>query len=515
MLLTCGTRMSLAQLQQPFRFEQEIKNSEDGFTVISLKKEGLALVRDMKKYAKGKSKWQLEIIDTTLTKVWSTELDLDSKLSLVGYEYAPQFVYLLFREGESDYYSFRLLTVRFYDKVIESSEIKFEVNFKMTHFTMAGNNAVFGGYVSNEPAVLLYDQASDHPKVLPGLFANDIKLLDVRANQNQSFNVLLTERKGPDKKRLMLRTYDHDGNLLIDDIIDVDPKYTILAGLTSSLERDEMIIAGTYGEGGIKQALGVFSVVVDPFNDQPISYTDFCSLEHFLDYLSPRKAEKIKVRAQRQKTLGRLPDYKTYIVPLRIEETPKGFYLLMESYYPSSNLNSYTYNSSYYNPTGYGYYPYGINPYSNRYYNSPYMGNGPARNSDVRMIESIVVKLDLSGKPEKDHSMTLDEMRQSGLEQVGDFAIVGDSILLAYKKEDEISYGKETHDQDLKPVFHQLKLTMKSSNDVLKNENESEGGLRFWYGNSFYVWGYETIKDATRAGDQSRHVFYINRISAE
>ena len=318
MLLTCGTRMSLAQLQQPFRFEQEIKNSEDGFTVISLKKEGLALVRDMKKYAKGKSKWQLEIIDTTLTKVWSTELDLDSKLSLVGYEYAPQFVYLLFREGESDYYSFRLLTVRFYDKVIDSSEIKFEVNFKMTHFTMAGNNAVFGGYVSNEPAVLLYDQASDHPKVLPGLFANDIKLLDVRANQNQSFNVLLTERKGPDKKRLMLRTYDHDGNLLIDDIIDVDPKYTILAGLTSSLERDEMIIAGTYGEGGIKQALGVFSVVVDPFNDQPISYTDFCSLEHFLDYLSPRKAEKIKVRAQRQKTLGRLPDYKTYIVPLRL-----------------------------------------------------------------------------------------------------------------------------------------------------------------------------------------------------
>jgi hypothetical protein len=383
----------------------------------------------------------------------------------------------------------------------------------MTHFTVAGNSAVFGGYISSEPAVLLYDQSTDHTKVLPGLFISDVSLLDVRTNQNQSFNVLLAERSGKEKRKLVMRTYDHEGNLLIDDVIEIDPGLTILSGITSALEREEMIIVGTYSDGS-KQASGFFSVIVDPFNDQPVSYTDFSSMEHFLDYVSPRRASKIKMKTQKLKALGRMPDYRAYTTPFRIEEMANGFYMLAEVHDPSNNVNSYPYGSGYSNPYGYGYYPYGLSPYMNRYYNSPYMYSNPVRNSDVRMIQISVVAFDSQGKPRKDASMKLDEIKLSTLEQVGDFIIVHDSILLAYKKEDEIKFLKESGEPGEKPLVKQSKIKLQSGNDELKND-ENEGGVHFWYNNHFYVWGYQRIKDATRTGDPTRHVFYINRLSAE
>ncbi len=510
-----GSPKSFSQFHQPHRFEQELNNSDEGFTIISLKKEGLALIRDLNKYNRSNKKWQLEIVDTTLSKLWSTELELENRLILVGYEYSPRHLYLLFREGEAELHNFQLLTIPFHEKTIQTDIIKFEMNFRMTNFTVAGNSAVFGGVVSNEAAVLLYNQSSNQPKVLPGLFVNDMNLLDVRANQNQSFNVLLTEVKGKDKKKLIIRTYDQDGNLLIDDVILIDPPFNILSGLTSTLERDEMVIAGTYGIGTSKQASGFFSVVVDPFNEQPVTYIDLSSLEHTLDYLSPRKAEKTRAKALKQKTLGHIPDYKAYVIPFRIEERPDGFYLLAEQYYPTSNINPYPYSYNYYNPYSYGYYPYGLSPYMRNYPTSPYMYNSTARNSDVRTVQTMALKLGSHGKFEKDNSLKLINVKQPGLEQVGDFIVAHDSILLAYKNESDIFIQKEKGDLDeIRPV-EKIKIKLADPLDVLRNENENEGGIRHWYDNHFYIWGYQNIRNTTRSQDPSRHVFYINRFSLE
>ena len=517
-LSVCLIHEASSQLHQPHRFEQEVKSSDQGFLVISLKKEGLAFIRDLEKYDQGKNKWQLEVVDTVLSKIWSTELVLENRMILVGYEYMPQHLYLLFRQGEAEGYNFQLLTIPFNEKSIQIDEIKFEINFRITHFTMAGSSAVFGGYVNNEPAVLLYDQSSDHAKVLPGLFISDVRILDVRANQNQSFNVLLTETKGKEKKQLMVRTFDHEGNLLMDDVIETDPRFTILTGLTTTLERDEMIIAGTYGEGGSKEAIGFFTVIVDPFSEQAVTYTDFTSVDHFLDYLSPRKADKIKKRSQQERTAGRLPDYKGYVMPFRIEERSDGFYLLAELYTPSVNMNPYPYYSSY-NPS-FGGMPYGFGSYPSRYYNNgyntPYGGSNSIKNTDVRMIQTMVIAVKPNGQPKKAASLKLDEIRQPALEQVGDFVVKKDSIFLIYKKEGDIIYQKEGADPGQPPPLKkQSKIRLLSETAVLKNEDKEEGGTRSWYDYHFYVWGYQTIKDPSKEGDQTRHVFYVNKVSLE
>ncbi len=506
---------AMAQLSQAHRFEQEIKSSEEGFTVISLKKEGLAMIRDINKYDQGKKKWQLEFVDTTLTKIWTSELELSSRLQLVGHEYNAQHLYLLFRENDKAYYKFHLLTIDFIKQTIEPEDIKFEVEFKLTHFTMSGTSAIFGGYLNNEPAVLLYNKSSSQPKILPGLFVSEMKLLDVRANQNESFNILLSERRGKDKTKLIVRTFDHNGNLLIDDIIEIDAKYSVLTGLTGTLEREELIVAGTYAEGSAREAIGFFSFVVDPFSEQPVFYNDFGTMDHFLDYLPTRRAEKIKVKTQKLKSIGQLPNYSSLVMPFRIEERPDGFYLLAEVYQSSSNSYNNAYGSSYYSPYMNGYSPYGISPYSNtnRYYSTPYLNNNPASYSDVKMMESVVVKIAMDGQAQKSASIKLDDVRQSDLEQVGDFVINNDSIFLLYKKDGEIFYQEEIGDEDEKVEISQSKIKLQGPKDELKDENSHEGTTRYWYGHHFYVWGYQTIKDSSREADKTRRVFYVNRIS--
>src|SRR5436190_9036548 len=276
-----------------------------------------------------------------------------------------------------------------------------------------------------------------------------------------------------------------------------------------------MIVAGTYGENAGKQATGYFTAVVDPFNEQTVTYTDFSSLDHFMDYLPTRRAVKVKEKAKKQRDLGRLPDFKAYVSPYRIEERAEEFYLLSELYFPTSSISSYPYGSPYYNPYSYGYSPYGMSPTSSRYSNTPNSYNNPVRSMDVRTNQTMVMAIDKHGKPGKDVSMKLAEYKQSSLEQVCDFIVSGDSICIVYKDEEQLSYQKMAGEVDEKTTIKKQKIRLQTTTDVFKDEAEYEGQVRYWYDNQFYVWGYQTVKEAARQVDQTRHVFYITRFSVD
>jgi len=55
--------MVLAQkLNQSYRYEEELKTSDEGYTVISLRKEGLAMIRDLDRYTMGKKTGNLKLL---------------------------------------------------------------------------------------------------------------------------------------------------------------------------------------------------------------------------------------------------------------------------------------------------------------------------------------------------------------------------------------------------------------------------------------------------------------------
>lgn len=509
LLVLCSARMCWAQLKATHRYEREIKPNDDALTIIPLKDFGLSIIRDEHKYNDGKQFWEVTLLDSNLIERWTGELALPPRYRLIGYETLTNFLILLYREGDNSSRNF--LAVRF-DVNSRQSEI-FEINqeftLRLTHFSALPSCLIFGGYVNQEPAVVLYEFATNTMKVVPGFFLKDTELLDVRTNHNNTFNALLVDRNSGSHRNLVVRTYDEVGRLLVDDQIEIPMEKTILSGMTSRLERDELMIFGTYAYGKSKQASGFYSVPVDPFSTQEVKYFDFVTFDHFLDYLKPRQIQKEKSKGERRIALGKPPLYRAYVQALRMEESSRGFYLLAESYNSSSNANSPYWNNSYSPYYGYGYSPYGYNPYMNRYYNPPYNYNNPNKNTSVEMVESVLSFFDAQGNLLWDVSLQLGDRKLSNLEQCSDFVDDSDFSSLAYKEDQDLFIKTKLFGED-SIRMDTLKLPLKNKTDVVRYESDEESGVRFWYDKSLFIWGYQSIRNREHTEeDPVRHVFYI------
>lgn len=513
-VLLLGNNCLFAQYEQTIRYEKKLENGDKGYTHISLKEKGIALVRDKEKYNDGKKIWELIILDAALQEINSQEFELEGRLNLIGYEYVNDKLYLLFRKTETDINNFLLLRTNLENYSFTQYTIKQELNFKITHFTVAGGSAILGGYVNREPAAILYELNADQTKIVPGFFLSDTELLDLRINRNNTFNALLIDRGSRENKRLIVKTFDEWGSLLLEDAIKIPSDRTILAGMTSTLERDEMILLGTWAAAKSNQASGFFSVLVDPFNEQDIQFYDFGQLDHFFEYMKPKKAEKIYARSKRSRESSRIPDFKTNVNIVKVNEYPDGFSLLAEVYLQSSNMNSSPYWNNYSSPYGnpYAYNSYGFNPFGPRYYNSPYSNYSPSPNADVSMLHSSLTFYDLQGKLKKDYGFKLNNTKQPDLEQLSDYIAAENRVSLAYKSEGEINMKTWIDDSITQDT---LKIKLKNPTDKVRQEYIQNTGVKEWFGNVFYIYGYESIRDKENYEDQGRYIFYINKLEVK
>ncbi|HZI24991.1 MAG TPA: hypothetical protein VFD46_07940 [Chryseolinea sp.] len=503
------------QISQPHRFEKEQKNSDDYYNIISLKENGLALYRERDKYKASNQIWELTLLDTTLQERAVVELEIKERHKLIGYEVALDYLYFLYRTGETTKNDFELIEVdlRGTGKETARYQIKPELDFKLTHFIKAGSNFVFGGYVSNEPAVVIYELPNKQLRVIPGFFQKDTELVDLRTNVNQTFNTVIIDRGSKDNRKLILRTFDDTGKQLLEDVVPIEEQKSLQTGITSSLQREDLAIIGTWGERNSKQSIGFYFLDINPFQEQKIKYVDFGQLTHYLDYLNPKRAERLKENSRDDATAGRIPNYMNYVMPFVVAEYPKGFLLLAEVYSPVSNVNPYYSSPYYYNPyyNPYGYSPYGFYyPGLSRMYR-PYAFNNNNRNTnDVRTHETVLISFSSDGKINWDYSIKLDEIKIPGIEQVADFCLTGDQVYFLYKKESELKF-KAIRIEDAGVVENSVKVQTSDPLDEIRSEKELEGGVRQWSSNTFYVWGYQTIRNTSKE-DRIRDVFYINKV---
>jgi len=506
-----------AQVQQAERYEISQKNSDEYFTVISLEEEGLALIRNKDKYKNTKQLWEVIILDTDLKERSKFDIEINQRHVLLGYEIARNRLCVLYRAGETTKNSLELVEMSTASGGGETAryEIDPELDFKVTHFNKVGPNIILGGYVTNEPAILLYQTADNSIKVIPGFFQKDNELVELRVNQNETFNAVLIDRSLRSERKLVYKTFDANGNLLLEDIVPIDEDKSLQNSISSSLVREELVLLGTWGEKQGKQSLGFFSLAVDPFAQQQINYYPFGNMQHFLDYLNPKRADKIKESTQEALGDGRKIPFSSYVMPFKIEETREGFLLLAEVYNPSNTSGPY-YNNSYgppyysnpyyyYNPFWPGYYP-GMRMYR------PYMYSDQFRNSDnIKLYSTVVAAFNPSGKLLWDQSVTLDDLKRPALEQVSDFYTDNENLYFLYKKESELKIKTISLEEGTVEELTE-KIKLKDPREEIRSEKELEDGLRHWVGNTFYFWGYHTVRNPDNKEDRIRDVFYINKI---
>lgn len=516
-----------AQLAQTERYEREHKSGQHEYILVSMNENGIALVRDLEKTSGGKREWEVIMVDTMLKETWTPKIEIDERMGILGYDYRDGNVYFVFRQAEAPMDGLLLTEVLVNNKTTKQHKVKPQINVQFTHFSVLKNKAIFGGYINHEPALLLYDMGSEALKVVPGIFPPNTQLLDVRANANETFNVLLAERQSNSIRSLVARTYDADGVMLVEDVIPIEDGKTVVDALTSSLIHDEILVTGTWAVRSSKAAAGIFSVLLDPFRDQKINYYDFAELNHFLDYMKPRRAARIKAKADWRRRAGKAPDFKAHLNPIRIEENKTGFTLLAEVFDPPASY----YNSRYNSPYGYNSYPYNTSPYYGSPYGygaTPYRYNNPYGYSpfgynpyapygststlaDTRIIHSTLISFDRDGKMESDLALKFPEIKLSTKEQVSDFVRIDNRTILACKIEKEILVRIDEPDGTFK--VEKVTPALKNNSETIRSEQQESSSIRFWYGHTFYVYGYQTLRDDE--AKKTRDVFYLNKISAE
>ena len=373
---------------------------------------------------------------------------------------------------------------------------------------------VFGGYVSNEPAILLYDMLSKNIKVIPGFFQKDNELVDLRVNQNQTFNTILIDRSTRSERKLVFKTFDETGKLLLEDIVPIDEDKSLQTSISSTLERDELLVLGTWGDKQGKQSAGFFSLSIDPFHEQKITYHHFGEMDHYLDYLNPKRADRIKASTKDDLREGHRPAFTSYVMPFKIEERKEGFLMLAEVYNPVTTTNPYyssPYGSPYYGPYSYnytywpGYYP-GMRMYR------PYSYSPNAKNADeFKTYATVLMAFDSKGKLLWDHSMKIEEVKKPSLEQISEFYFSGSDVCFLYKKESELKIKSISIDGGNEHEEKNEKIRLNDPLDEIRDEREADGGVKHWVGNTFFVWGYQTLRNNTKE-DRVRDVFYVNKV---
>lgn len=518
LVFICSFLSIQAQVQQVQRYEIEQRNSDEDFTIIPLKEDGLALFRKKTKFADRSRIWELILLDSTLTSQKTIELAINNNGELKGYEHSHGSVHFMFVKNEVRG-DMEVISIDLKTHDTKRTQITTELKLNLTHFNKCGDNFILGGHVGEESAVFVYVPSINNFKVIPGFFKKRTELVDVRINENKTFNTVLISRENRDKSKIIFRTFDSFGKQLLEDVIAFDGR-NIQTGISSNLKRDDLMILGTWGNVGSIQSSGFYSVPVNPFTDQKVEFTYLGELSHYLDYMKPRRAQRIKAKTKRAIDQGSYLEFANYIIPHSIFEHKKGFLLLAETYLPTRDTYS-RYNNAY----GYGYgggYNYGspINGYSPYYPGSGMYNMNDARyvrsygdnmndRPEIRTIQSQVLFFDSEGKIVSDFSLDLNDFKIPSLNQIADVYLDDNSLYFLYKKESELLI-KQINLQNGEAVDSTQAIKMKNPTDVIRHESK-DGRIRYWFGKSFYMYGYQTV----RAEGKNQEVFYINRVTID
>lgn len=505
---------SVAQLTQPARFEKEQKAFDNDFTLISLEQHGLALFRETDTYKDGKHDWQLILLDTALRQRLDTTLAVDRSRAFVGHEYAKGALNLLYQEGEFARNKTTLCVIDLQSFILKQYDIKTELDLRLTHFSCIGSSILLGGYISNEPTIVQFNLTESKVHLVPGFLQRNTELLDLRVNENNTFNVVMVEKVSNEGKRIIFRTFDAQAKILLEDIVECDKDRSVLTSISSSLQREDLLLVGTWSSRSSTKALGFYTTLINPFEEQKIALTAFGSLNHYLDFLKPRRVQKIKTKTKNALINHKLYDYTNNVLIYKIMEHTNGFLVLAETYSPVSTTPSNYYgdpnNSQNWNN------PYYYNPYASTYPTSriyrPIGYNENVNNEDeIKTYSSSLLSIDKTGEIVNDYSLKIENRKLPSVTQVTDATLYKKDAFLLYREEKNILYKKilELSD-DVEEGKETIRL--KDSFDELRSERNNEFGIRHWHGNIFYTWGYQTIRNQTIKEGKIREVFYVNKI---
>ena len=469
-----------AQLTQGKRIEFERNNSvEEEHLLIPLKENGTVLLKSSIEPYRRKFTIDFHKYDSTLTQIWKTTFLPDQDFDLVKTFHNERFLYVLFKKN--DRVEVGVLRIDFETGDKSYAEGNLLTNIQIEHFVVLKNKAFIGGKYNDRPVTVVFSFFDKTSKVLPEIHNNYLVISHLSVDeQNEEVYLMLKNERNC---QFILKTYSYEGKVT-NTLVMGDKQTTPISGEVLKIDSKKTILLGNYSEGCSQFSLGIYLQSLS--DDSKILYINFADLKNFFRFLNPKREEKIKTKISQKKQKGKEVKLRYRLLLHDIIPTNDGWVMLAEIFYPEYKSNT--------NTTGW---------YTWRNYR---IGNDVYNN--FRYSHAVICGFDKNGKLLWDNSISLKELESSELNAKVQLTQQDNYQILAYPDDNfirtvVIKEGEKAKDLE--------SFDLKAASDSEKITNTERNNLVAWYGHSFLVYGYQSIRKNNDL--VNREVFYISKLT--
>ena len=492
-----------AQIQHERRYQIEFDWKYDDHIVVPNEERGVTLMRMNIEFGKN---YPLEFIhlDKDLKEVWRDTVEVSSRMYFTGYHYLKDKLYVLLQDRPVRK-RIKVLRLDYKTKSITEFETTQIAELFPTEFEVIQNTAVLGGYFEDRPVVFAYDLIEDKVTALPGVYQNNSRLHEVRVNKDSlTFNVLVGNLDEKKDQTVVVNTYDYEGNLVRNYNLITKRDYSLIDGVSSSINDITQVVVGNYGYRSQTMPSGIYINYVDRTGEQSMQYINYAELDKFLVYMNPSRQAKTKANLPKIKEKGREPRYKLQAIARELRES--GDRLILHAEYfrpikgsqriPGSDFNEFARDQ--------------FERDFSRGTNNEFLRRGDNLPGNFDFTHAYVLAMDLEGKLLWEDSFNLINRDNHPLEMNGNFQWVedGDYMIFGHYEDKELTAKILDESAETEAFIGPLEVS-----EEFDKRDEIENSIEVlpWYDDLMLVVGVQIVrpKDKSKGADR---VFFINGV---
>lgn len=320
----------------------------------------------------------------------------------------------------------------------------------------------------------------------------------MKPNDDGSVDVIVSAKNLEKRKGLWIRNYDSAGSLIKTTILQPEENKNLIFARSLKMQNGEQVVSGVYGRYS-DYSRGIFVASINVFGEYAIKYYSYAELQHFFNYMKAKREKRVKEKIERRRIKGKKVKFNYRILVQELIPYGNQYVLLGEAFYPH-----YAYASSSYSA------------YSTNYYNRSY--RIPGNRSDLvfdgyQYTHAVVIGFDKNGKLLWDNSFEINDVKSYNLEQFVKIYPQDDRIALLYLFENGIR-SKIISGSTILEGKSLDEMKLKFENDEVKNRETETSKLDYWYGNNFFAFGVQQVRNLREPSVQTtRKVFFVNKIT--
>ena len=474
------------------------------YELISLKKHGLLLISVIQpwRYASEKE-FHLSYMDTTFNLIKSDKYTLPFNFAQNRLTYYDDFSLLYFFVQDEATKKVSIFRLNIFSGEQKFREFKLPVKMEVEEFHAVGDQVYMMGSVGVKHVVVSYSFVDENPKVIPAFYEDNEKMAHVQPDvKNQQIYFMM--KNNLDKRcNILIKPYSNLIGTLARMEVKEKGQRTPLNSRLLPVDNKNKIVLGTYSMKCTKNPQGLFIANFKGQELLDIRYRKFIDFSNFFNYHKDKKAQKMREKIEKRESKGKeFTLNRKFIMQNDLYQLNDEYVMVIEGYYTShqsgNNVNRVGLAN---NPALNNYYGY-----RSRLFNQA-IGNTI---STHQYSYALFCGFDKDGRMKWDNVMKIDRVEQADLSEVIEVGNLGDSLIVAYQKDDQI-YSKMIH--RYKEIKKETKQELKVMYEGLEVNEFDWHKLVHWYDDVYILYGEQKLKTKVVLEDQSgKSVFHITKM---